>query len=146
MYPLTARVPPTVAVEDGVRVVKFVDPVTPKLPPTARFPVSVSPAVVKLVVEIDENVPVPVQATDAKVPVPLQATADVPTGPNAPVPVQTQKSPFRCRQRLMHPRDQTLLFRCRPPTRKSPFRCMQRLMRPRVQTLPFHYLMLYLCR
>jgi hypothetical protein len=49
MYPLTARVPPTVAVEDVVRVVKFVDPVTPKLPPTERFPVSVSPAVVILV-------------------------------------------------------------------------------------------------
>ena len=88
MYPLTARVPPMVAVEDVVRVVKFVESVTPKLPPTERFPVSVSPAVVILVALMDANVPVPVQATDAKVPVPVQATADSPTGPNAPVPVQ----------------------------------------------------------
>ena len=88
MYPLTARVPPTVAVEDVVRVVKFVDPVTPKLPPTERFPVSVSPAVVILVALMDANVPVPVQAMDANDPVPVQATAEAPTGPNAPVPVQ----------------------------------------------------------
>ena len=53
MYPATASVPPTVAVEVVVRVGKFVDPVTPKLPPTARFPVSVSPAVVRLVVVMD---------------------------------------------------------------------------------------------
>ena len=77
--------PPTEAFEDVVRVVRLVEPVTPKVPPTARFSVSVSPAVMKFWVEIELKVPVPPQAIDAKVPVPLQATL-----PNAPVPLDVR--------------------------------------------------------
>ena len=65
-------------------------PPTARVPPTVRFPVSVSPAVVRLVVVMELNEPVPVQlmmgaATVPNVPVPVHLTVG-----NDPVPVHVR--------------------------------------------------------
>ena len=68
-------------------------PPTARVPPTVRFPVSTSPAVVRLVVVMELNDPVPEQLmmgaeTVPNDPVPVQLTKGAETVPNDPVPVQ----------------------------------------------------------
>ena len=72
-----------------------VKPVTPRVPPTVRWPVSVSPAVVTFVVETELNDPVPEQLivgaeTVPNDPVPEHLTVEADTVGNDPVPLHVR--------------------------------------------------------
>ena len=84
-----------VAFADVENVPTDVKPVTPRVPPTVRLPVSVSPAVVRFVVETELNDPVPVQlmmgaATVPNDPVPEHLTVVADTVGNDPVPLHVR--------------------------------------------------------
>ena len=84
-----------VAFPDVETAPKDVKPVTPRVPPTVRLPVSVSPAVVRFVVETELNDPVPEQlilvaATVPNDPVPEHLTIEADTVGNDPVPLHVR--------------------------------------------------------